>query len=185
MMVLRHGGGGSGGFLAGKQVVPVNYEAEVSQRLIEASLCNDLKSALECLADPFIDVNYVGDVCLKIRKTGVVLREESPSEVRVDYEEFRTDATALFVAVTNGNSAFVRKLLVILLQLECSFVRRFHTLRWCFSPILFIDLLPKKLFLAANNGNSAFVRKSFGNFNLECLCLLSHIAVRIFFFLKK
>lgn len=113
-MVLRHGGGGSGGFLAGKQVVPVNYEAEVSQRLLEASLCNNMKSAHECLSDPFVDVNYVGAVCLKIRKTGVVLREESPSEVRVYYEEFRTDATALFVAVTNGNLAFVRKLLVTL-----------------------------------------------------------------------
>lgn len=117
MMVLRHaggggGGGGSGGFLTGKQVVPVNYEAEVSQRLLEASLRNDLSSAHECLADPFVDVNYAGAVCLKIRKTGVVLREESPIQVRLYYEEFRTDATALFVAVTNGNVALVRKLLV-------------------------------------------------------------------------
>lgn len=112
MMVLRHGGGGSGGFLAGKQIVPLNYEAEVSQRLLETSLCNDLKSAHECLADPFVDVNYVGAVCLKIRKTCLVLREESPSEVRVYYQEFRTDATALFVAVTNGNLVLVRKLLV-------------------------------------------------------------------------
>ncbi|KAL0377316.1 UNVERIFIED_CONTAM: hypothetical protein Sradi_3037100 [Sesamum radiatum] len=111
MMVLRHAGGGGGGFLAGKQVVPVNCEAEVSQRLLEASLCNDMKSALGCLADPFVDVNYVGAVCLKIRQTGVVLREESPSEVRVDYEEFCTDVTALFVAVTNGNLSLVRKLL--------------------------------------------------------------------------
>ncbi|KAL0331876.1 UNVERIFIED_CONTAM: Ankyrin repeat and KH domain-containing protein mask-1 [Sesamum calycinum] len=111
MMVLRHAGGGGGGFLAGKQVVPVNCEAEVSQRLLEASLCNDMKSALGCLADPFVDVNYVGAVCLKIRQTGVVLREESPSEVLVDYEEFRTDVTALFVAVTNGNLSLVRKLL--------------------------------------------------------------------------
>ncbi|KAL0450777.1 UNVERIFIED_CONTAM: hypothetical protein Slati_1634100 [Sesamum latifolium] len=111
MMVLRHAGGGGGGFLAGKQVVPVNCEAEVSQRLLEASLCNDMKSALGCLADPFVDVNYVGAVCLKIRQTGVVLREESPSEVRVDYEEFRTDVTALFVAVTNGNLSLVRTLL--------------------------------------------------------------------------
>ncbi|KAL2240623.1 UNVERIFIED_CONTAM: hypothetical protein Sindi_0703500 [Sesamum indicum] len=111
MMVLRHAGGGGGGFLAGKQVVPVNCEAEVSQRLLEASLCNDTKSAFGCLADPFVDVNYVGAVCLKIRQTGVVLREESPSQVRVDYEEFRTDVTALFVAVTNGNLSLVRKLL--------------------------------------------------------------------------
>lgn len=113
-MVLRHAGGGGGGFLAGKQVVPVNYEAEVSQRLLETSVSNDLKSALLCLSDPFVDVNYVGAVCLKIRKAGITLREGSPSEVCFDYEEFRTDVTALFIAVTNGNAAFVRTLLVIL-----------------------------------------------------------------------
>ncbi|KAK6117483.1 hypothetical protein DH2020_048761 [Rehmannia glutinosa] len=130
MMVLRHGGGvgvGGGGFLAGKQVVPVNYEAEVSQRLLETLLCNDLKSAFECLADPFVDVNYVGALCLKIRKTGVLLREESPSEVCVNYEEFRTDVTALFVAVTNGNSAFVRKLLSVGADVNLRLFRGFAT----------------------------------------------------------
>ncbi|CAI9752589.1 unnamed protein product [Fraxinus pennsylvanica] len=112
MMVLRHGGGG-GGFLAGKQVVPVDYEAEVSQRLLEASLSNDLKSVYECLADPFVDVNYVGAVCLKIRKTELILREELPCEVRVYREEFRTDVTALFIAVHNGNVVLARKLLSV------------------------------------------------------------------------
>ncbi|KAL8471119.1 hypothetical protein ACS0TY_028715 [Phlomoides rotata] len=128
MMVLRHGGGGSGGgFLAGKQVVPVNYEAEVSQRLLEASVSNDLKSALECLADPFVDVNYVGAVCLKIRKTSILLREELPCEVRVDFDEFRTDATALFVSVTNGNSAFVRTLLSVGADVNLQLFRGFAT----------------------------------------------------------
>ncbi|KAG8384936.1 hypothetical protein BUALT_Bualt04G0170000 [Buddleja alternifolia] len=130
MIVLRHhggGGGGGGGFLAGKQVFPVNYEAEVSQRLLEASLCNDLKSAHECLADPFVDVNHVGAVCLKIRKTDVVLREESPSEVLVDYEEFRTDVTALFVAVTNGNLALTRKLLSVGADVNLRLFRGFTT----------------------------------------------------------
>ncbi|KAH6790993.1 ankyrin [Perilla frutescens var. frutescens] len=127
MMVLRHGGGGSGGFLAGKQVVPLNYEAEVSERLLEASLCNDLKSAYECLADPFVDVNYAGAVCLKIRKTGDVLREESPNEVRVYYEEFRTDATPLFVAVTNGNLVFVRKLLSVGADVNLQLFRGYAT----------------------------------------------------------
>ncbi|XP_022883931.1 uncharacterized protein LOC111400767 [Olea europaea var. sylvestris] len=112
MMVLRHGGGG-GGFLAGKQVVPVDYEAEVSQRLLEASLSNDLKSVYECLTDPFVDVNYIGAVCLKIRKMELILREELPSEVCVYWEEFRTDVTALFIAVHNGNVVLARKLLSV------------------------------------------------------------------------
>lgn len=125
MMVLRHGGGGgSGGFLASKQVVPLSHDAEVSHRLLQSSLCNDLRSAHQCLADPFVDVNYVGAVCLKMRKTGVVLTEESPSLVRVCYEEFRTDAMPLFVAVTNGNSALVRQLLVnSLLHLHFCFLK--------------------------------------------------------------
>ncbi|KAI3463094.1 hypothetical protein Pfo_019757 [Paulownia fortunei] len=127
MMVLRHGSSGGGGFLTGKQVVPVNYEAEVSQRLLEASVSNDLKLALECLADPVVDVNYVNVVCLKIRKTDVVLREESPSEVRVGYEEFRTDVTALFVAVTNGNLALARKLLSVGADMNLRLFKGFAT----------------------------------------------------------
>ncbi|KAK8642877.1 hypothetical protein V6N13_012203 [Hibiscus sabdariffa] len=100
-------------FSGSRQVVPVDYEAEVSLRLLEASLSGDLMSALECIADPFVDVNFVGAVCLKTRKTEVVLREESPSEVRVEYEEFTTDVTALFLAVHVGNVALVKELLSV------------------------------------------------------------------------
>lgn len=96
-----------------KQVVPVDCEAEVSQRLLEASLSGDLKSALECIADSFVDINFVGAVSLKCRKSVVVLRDESPCEVCVDYEEFKTDVTALFIAVHVGNVALVKKLLVL------------------------------------------------------------------------
>lgn len=111
-MVFGNSSGG-GGFRAGKQVFPVDYEAEVSQRLIDASLVNNLKLAFECIDDPFVDVNYVGAVSFKVRKTEVVLREDSPNEVRVEYQDFRTDVTALFIAVHNGNVALVRKLLVM------------------------------------------------------------------------
>ncbi|GMI82945.1 hypothetical protein like AT5G14230 [Hibiscus trionum] len=100
-------------FSGSRQVVPVDYEAEVSLRLLEASLSGDLRSALECIADPFVDVNFVGAVCLKTRKTEVVSREESPSEVRVEYEEFTTDVTALFLSVHVGNVALVKKLLSV------------------------------------------------------------------------
>lgn len=106
---------------SGKQVFPVDYEAEVSKRLLEASLAGDLKSALDCIADPFVDVNFVDAVCLKTRKTEVVLRDESASEVRVDYAEFKTDVTALFAAVHSGNVALVKKLLVMRLTSDFSF----------------------------------------------------------------
>ncbi|KAJ9135452.1 hypothetical protein P3X46_032634 [Hevea brasiliensis] len=96
---------------SGKQVVPVDYEAEVSQRLLDASLAGDLRSALDCIADSFVDINFVGAVYLKCRKSEVVLHDESPSEVCADYEEFKTDVTALFIAAHVGNVALVKKLL--------------------------------------------------------------------------
>ncbi|KAF5479785.1 hypothetical protein F2P56_000577 [Juglans regia] len=98
-------------FSGKQQVFPVDYEADVSQRLLEASLTGDLKSAIECIVDPFVDVNFVGAVCLKSRKTELVTRDESPSEVRVEYEEFMTDVTPLFLAVHAGNVDLVKKLL--------------------------------------------------------------------------
>lgn len=109
MTVFAHS---SGGFLAGKQVFPVDYEAEVSQRLVDACVSGDVKGALECVADPFVDVNFVGAVCLRSRRAEVVLREEAPDEVVVESEELMTDATPLFLAAHAGNVTLVRKLLV-------------------------------------------------------------------------
>ncbi|KAL3723000.1 hypothetical protein ACJRO7_035223 [Eucalyptus globulus] len=98
---------------SGRQVVPVDCAAEVSQRLLEAALGGDAESAAECLADPLVDVNYVGAVSLKTRRADVVLRGEAAAEVRVEYEEFRTDVTALFLAVHVSNVALVKKLLSV------------------------------------------------------------------------
>lgn len=102
----------AGGFLAGKQVFPISYETEVSQRLVDASHANDLKSALECISDPLVDVNFAGTVSLKARKTEIILHDESADEVRLDYEEFKTEVTALFVAAHTGNVTLVKKLLI-------------------------------------------------------------------------
>lgn len=97
---------------SGKQVVPVDYEAEVSQRLLDAILDGDVKTASDCVSDPLLDVNFVGAVSLKTRRSEVVLRDETASETRVEYEEFKTDVTALFLAVSFGNVALVKMLLV-------------------------------------------------------------------------
>ncbi|KAJ8750038.1 hypothetical protein K2173_013953 [Erythroxylum novogranatense] len=96
-----------------KQVVPVDYEGEVSQLLLDSILAGDLATSLQCVADPFVDVNFVGAVCLKSRKSEVVLRGELPCEVRFDFEEFKTDVTALFLAVHGGHVALVKRLLSI------------------------------------------------------------------------
>ncbi|KAM7267235.1 hypothetical protein ACFE04_009401 [Oxalis oulophora] len=98
-----------------KQVVPVDYEAEeVSQRLLEASLADDVVSVDECIVDPIVDVNFIGAVSLKTRKSEIVLRgDESAIEVKVEYEEFKTEVTPLFVAVHCGNVSLVKKLLNI------------------------------------------------------------------------
>lgn len=93
-------------------VFPIDYEAEVSQRLVDAAHDNDSKSAGECLGDPFVDVNFVGTVCLQSKKTEIVAQGELAHEVLVEYEEFKTQITALFLAAHSGNLALVRKLLV-------------------------------------------------------------------------
>lgn len=100
--------------MAGKQVFPVESEAaeSISQRLVDAAHANDLKSATELISNPFVDVNYMGAVLLKVRKAEVVLRDEDPCEVRLEFEEFKTEVTALFLAAHNGNVPLVRKLLV-------------------------------------------------------------------------
>ncbi|CAA2954015.1 Hypothetical predicted protein [Olea europaea subsp. europaea] len=67
----------------------------------------------ECLADPFIDVKYVGAVCLKVHKTDLILLEESLTNIRVYYEEFRTDVITLFIVIHNGNVALETKLLSV------------------------------------------------------------------------
>ncbi|GJU07538.1 putative ankyrin repeat-containing domain-containing protein [Tanacetum coccineum] len=95
-----------------QQIHPFDYEADVSQRLLDATSSNELHSALDCINDPFIDVNFVGAVTLKLRMAEVICCEELPNVVRFEYQEFKSDVTPLFVAVCNGNVTLVRKLLV-------------------------------------------------------------------------
>ncbi|KAL5760117.1 hypothetical protein ACOSQ2_018955 [Xanthoceras sorbifolium] len=105
-------GSSGSGFRAGKQqVFPVDYQAEVSQRLVDASHAGDVSSAFECMDDPFVDVNFIGTVSLRAKRTEVVLHDETPHEVRIHYEEFKTDVTALFLAAHAGNRTLVKKLL--------------------------------------------------------------------------
>ncbi|KAH1122537.1 hypothetical protein J1N35_005697 [Gossypium stocksii] len=106
-MTVVHGGSRGG------LVFPINYEEEVSQRLVDALHGNDLKLASECLADPFVDVNFIGTVSLKSKKTEILLHEEAAHQVLVDYEEFKTDVTPLFLAAHVGNMFLVKKLLCL------------------------------------------------------------------------
>lgn len=109
MTVFGHASGG------GKQVVPFDYEAEVSQRLLESAQSSHNASAFDCIADPSVDVNYVGAVWLNVRKAEMICRDESPVEIRFETDKFKTDVTPLFLAVHNGNVALVKRLLVSLL----------------------------------------------------------------------
>ncbi|KAI3716954.1 hypothetical protein L1987_68204 [Smallanthus sonchifolius] len=105
MMVFGHS------TTAKQQVFPVEYEADVSQRLLEATSSGDLKSAFDCIHDPYVDVNFVGAVSLKVRTAEVHCSDESENVVRFEHQEFKSDVTALFVAVHTGNVTLVRKLL--------------------------------------------------------------------------
>ncbi|KAL8138668.1 hypothetical protein V2J09_004669 [Rumex salicifolius] len=126
MTVFSHAGAG-GGFLAGKQVFPVDYEAEASQKLLDALSSGDLGSAWEFVDDQLIDVNFVGAVPLKLRKSELISRDGLPIEVRVEYESFKADVTPLFLAVQLGNSTFVRKLLTMGADVNQKLFRGFAT----------------------------------------------------------
>ncbi|XP_061343754.1 uncharacterized protein LOC133289773 [Gastrolobium bilobum] len=110
-----------------KQVFPVDYEAEVSQRLLEASHSGDLNLAFNCIADPSVDVNFAGAVTLKTRSTDLILFPESASQARVEFQEFVTDVTPLFLAVHAGNASLVRKLLIVGADVNQKLFRGFAT----------------------------------------------------------
>lgn len=96
----------------------MNYEKEVSQKLVDASLEDDYELACLCLNDPFVEVNFIGAVFLKTKKAEIVLHDECAHEVRFEYEEFETEVTALLLAAHSGNLALVRRLLVLYEPIE-------------------------------------------------------------------
>ncbi|KAK7395891.1 hypothetical protein VNO78_16471 [Psophocarpus tetragonolobus] len=110
-----------------KQVFPVDYEAEVSQRLLEASHTGDLALAFHCISDPSVDVNFAGAVTLKTAAADLLLLPESPSQVRVDFQEFVSDLTPLFLAVHAANATLVRKLLSVGADVNQKLFRGFAT----------------------------------------------------------
>ncbi|KAG4940490.1 hypothetical protein JHK87_044361 [Glycine soja] len=110
-----------------KQVFPVNYEAEVSQRLLEASHSGDLPLAFRCIADPSVDVNFAGAVTLKTASTDLLLLPESPSQLRLDFQEFVSDVSPLFLAVHADHAALVKKLLSVGADVNQKLFRGFAT----------------------------------------------------------
>ncbi|PKU80791.1 ankyrin-3 [Dendrobium catenatum] len=96
-----------------------NELALPSQRLVEAALNGEVEVVEESLAaaiagaasEVVVDVNYIGTVNLRVKCSEVVLGEERADEVRIGYEEFRTDVSALFSAAHSGHVEVVRKLL--------------------------------------------------------------------------
>ncbi|XP_027190223.1 uncharacterized protein [Cicer arietinum] len=94
-----------------KQVFPIDFETEMSQHLIDAVHHGDNETAMECVANRLVDVNFIGTVSLKSKTTEIVLQDESPHRVNSVYEEFKTEVTALFLAAHSGNLMLLRKLL--------------------------------------------------------------------------
>ncbi|KAK7377793.1 hypothetical protein VNO80_03225 [Phaseolus coccineus] len=110
-----------------KQVFPLDYEAEVSQRLLHASHSGDLPLAFHYIADPSVDVNFAGAVTLKTSVTNLLLLPESPSQVRLDFQEFVSDVTPLFLAVHTAKADLVRKLLSVGADVNHKLFRGFAT----------------------------------------------------------
>ncbi|KAK8987726.1 hypothetical protein V6N11_027469 [Hibiscus sabdariffa] len=125
-MTVMHGGSG-GGYIIQKPVFPGNYWEEFSQRLIDALHGNDSKLSCERLADPFVDVNFVGTVNLKSKMTEISLHDEAAHEVLVNCEEFKTEVTPLFLAAHVGNMFLVKKLLSLGANLNHKLFRGYAT----------------------------------------------------------
>lgn len=89
-----------------------DYDADASQRLVDAAHGGDTDSAIRYMDNPLVDVNFIGTARLRSKTTEIVLRDESPHEVRFAYEEFNTEVTPLFLAAHNGNLTLLRNLLV-------------------------------------------------------------------------
>ncbi|KAH9303065.1 hypothetical protein KI387_014648, partial [Taxus chinensis] len=69
------------------------------------------KIVADSLANPLVDVNYRGTVSLRVKCTDIIQHEEARDEVKIGYEEFKTDVTALFVAAHAGHVDLIRRLL--------------------------------------------------------------------------
>lgn len=95
----------------------VDEGAARSQRLVEVALRGDLSAVDASLGgddqgEGVIDINYIGAVSLRVKCTEKVLREEMADEVRIRYDEFRTEVSALFAAAHSGRVDVARRLLV-------------------------------------------------------------------------
>ncbi|KAH9558803.1 hypothetical protein CY35_06G026300 [Sphagnum magellanicum] len=86
-------------------------ESSVSQLLIEAALVGEEATVNDALAHKLVDVNYRGTVSLRVKYSDTVQQEEAPDQVKIEYEEFKTDVTPLFAAAHAGHINITRKLL--------------------------------------------------------------------------
>ncbi|CAL5203704.1 unnamed protein product [Lathyrus oleraceus] len=94
-----------------KQVFPIDFETEMSQLLVDAAHHGDTDTAMECVANSSVDVNFIGTVMLKSKTTEISLHDESPHRVNSVYQEFKTEVTPLFLAAHSGNLTLLRKLM--------------------------------------------------------------------------
>jgi len=86
-------------------------ESSVSQLLIEAALVGEEATVNDALAHKLVDVNYRGTVSLRVKYSDTVQQEGAPDQVKIEYEEFKTDVTPLFAAAHAGHINITRKLL--------------------------------------------------------------------------
>lgn len=142
-------------------------QALLSQRLVEAALRGEVELVVECLsaAGSAVDVNYIGTVSLRVKCTETLLREEAADEVKIEYQEFKTDVTALFASAHSGHPEVVRKLLVasfpstLFLFFQCAMwwwpIGWFEFVRLCILVVcLFLFLVLCFLFLFLRTKNA-------------------------------
>ncbi|KAJ3706216.1 hypothetical protein LUZ61_009921 [Rhynchospora tenuis] len=95
-----------------KAIRRTDEEASPSQNLVEAALRGDLEAIPADVASrSYSDLNGLGMVCLRIRSSEVILKEDAPLRVRTEWTVLKTEVTALFAAAHAGHKEVVRRLL--------------------------------------------------------------------------
>ncbi|KAG9149569.1 hypothetical protein Leryth_021511 [Lithospermum erythrorhizon] len=96
-----------------EHLLKLSYEppSKLGQRLVEAVHVEHVTLAIDLIKHPFVDVNFIGTVSLKAKKTEILLHDNCKTEVKVEYDDYKTEVSALFLAANNGNINLVKELL--------------------------------------------------------------------------
>ncbi|KAJ7518625.1 hypothetical protein O6H91_20G000900 [Diphasiastrum complanatum] len=95
-----------------RELTEIVDEYSVSQGLLEAALSGNESAVSQALLSEHVDVNHKGTISLRFKRTDSIQQEDTPDEVKIEYEEFKTDVTPLFAAAHAGHISIAKRLLI-------------------------------------------------------------------------